>query len=138
MGAWGFGPFENDSALDFAGDLGDLPPESVVPALAAAMRDAATSDEYLEVDDIGNALAAACLVAGRVDPSVMTDPNGKDHLETLAFEADPELRRLARAAFARAFMPHDNEWYDLWDEAEALDKVRAAHEPYLLALGPAD
>ncbi|WP_067490049.1 DUF4259 domain-containing protein [Actinomadura hibisca] len=128
MGAWDYGPFDNDGALDFVGGLADEPGD-VTEKLRAAMVSVIESRDYLDLDDVSAALAAACLVAGRLDPAVMTNVNGKHYLEQLTFDAGP-LREPASSAFVRSFAGGDNEWFELWADADAMAEVEAAHAPY--------
>ncbi|MFI6522510.1 DUF4259 domain-containing protein [Spirillospora sp. NPDC050679] len=132
MGAWDYGPFDNDGALDFAGDLADRPGDAS-ERLRAAMTAVTGSHDYLDRDDVSAAVAAACLVAGRLDPAVMTDPNGGRYLGKLSFDAEP-LRDLAAQVFARSFTAGDNEWFALWDEGGSMPAVEEAHAPYRRAL----
>jgi hypothetical protein len=37
MGAWGAGPFENDQALDFLAELGELPQNELAARLGTAL-----------------------------------------------------------------------------------------------------
>jgi hypothetical protein len=134
MGAWGFAPFENDASLDFCGDLLDGPEDSITAGLREAMTGILETDDYIDGPDMDAAIAAATLIAARTDPSVPIDVNGKDHLEQLRFTVDVDLRRLAARVFTRAFEPKDNEWYDLWADADALDKVEAAIAPFQAAV----
>jgi hypothetical protein len=60
MGAWGSGSFDNDSALDWLGDLADGDADLRQTLEAAAGADA---DAYLEVDEASAAVAAAEIVA---------------------------------------------------------------------------
>lgn len=138
MGAWDHGPFDNDSALDFVGDLAKGPADGVTAGLRAAMEEVVTSTDYVEMPEMSAALAAACLVAARTDPSVPLGVVAKEYLDGLAFDADDELRALAARVFVRADDPADNEWHYLWADAGALDATGRAHAPYRRVLtGPA-
>lgn len=135
MGAWGAGPFDNDAALDFFGDLADGPPDAVTDGLHTAMADIVNNSDYLEGPDVEAAIAAACLIAARIDPSVSIDVNAKEYLDQLTFTVDERLRELATRVFVRAFDAADNEWYDLWAEGDSLGQVQAALAPYRTAVG---
>ena len=131
MGAWGTGPFESDGALDFVGELADGPADAVVVRLRAAMTGVLETDDYIDIDDMDAAISAACLVAARIDPTVLVDPNGRHYLDRLNFEADDGLRELAVRVFVRAFEPKDNEWFALWAEpGEFPDLSEAALAPF--------
>ncbi|MGK5554520.1 DUF4259 domain-containing protein [Actinomadura kijaniata] len=129
MGAWGMGPFDNDSALDFLGGLSDRGGD-VTEGLREGMAAVVDARGYLDSDDVNGAVAAACLVAARIEPGVLDDPNGREYLGTLAFTVDAGMRELAGRVFARAFEPGDNEWYALWDDGGAIPKVADALAPY--------
>ncbi|MDI2132927.1 DUF4259 domain-containing protein [Yinghuangia seranimata] len=139
MGAWGFGPFEDDYGLDFAGGLANDEPQRATEVLADTMRAVVAPDGFIDTRETAYALAAAALVAGRADESVDLGPNGNHYLEMLSFEADETLRDLARRVFERAFTPADNAWYALWAEGGETDKLRAAYARFMTAVdGPAD
>jgi hypothetical protein len=129
MGAWGYGPFENDAALDCVGDLADAAPGAVRGGLLAAMREVTDSADYIENPEADAAVAAAVLVAARLG----ADPGSASVEELLAshpFEADGELRLEALRVFDRIADPRENEWHDLWTDAGALDKVLELLAPY--------
>ncbi|MFD0688267.1 DUF4259 domain-containing protein [Actinomadura fibrosa] len=134
MGAWGYGPFESDAAMDFTGGLADRTARDVPGRLRAEMSAVLDRDGYLDGSEVESALAAACLVAARADPSVPIAGSARKYLEELDFIADDELRALAVRVFARAADPSDNEWYALWVDSGALDKAEAALAPYRAAL----
>ncbi|ROO88608.1 uncharacterized protein DUF4259 [Actinocorallia herbida] len=129
MGAWDYGPFDNDSGLDFAASVSDAP-DAAAETIRGAMADIVRGTDYLEEHEVSGALVAACFVAERLVPGTIEDVNGRDHAAKLEFAPSPELVGLAVAVFDRAFEARDNEWAELWDEAEALDKVRAEHAAY--------
>jgi Domain of unknown function (DUF4259) len=135
MGAWGMGPFDNDAALDFLGDLTDGPAGSVADGLRSAMNAIVDETGYLDGSDVDAAVAAACLIAARIDPSVPVRANGKTYLDQLTFTVDDQLRHLAARVFARAFDATGNEWHDLWAESGALAEVEAALSPYRTVVG---
>jgi hypothetical protein len=134
MGAWGTGPFDNDAALDFLGDLADGPADEVTDGLHTAMTEVVDEPDYLEGPDVDAAVAAACLIAARIDPSVPITVNGKAYLDRLAFTVDEGLRDLAARVFVRALDATDNEWRALWAESDALAEVKTALAPYHTAL----
>ncbi|MFC6882627.1 MULTISPECIES: DUF4259 domain-containing protein [Actinomadura] len=134
MGAWGHGPFENDSAMDFVGDLADGPAEEVPEGLRSAMADMLEAGDYLEGPDVEAAIAAACLVAARLEPSIKIGGSAGEYLEGMEFTPDEPLRELASRTFARALDPSDNEWYDLWADGGGFTKVQAAIAPFRKAV----
>jgi hypothetical protein len=63
VGAWDAGPFDNDSAADFVGDLDDAAENDRVAMIRVALATAMETDGYLDLDDGAPAVAAAALVA---------------------------------------------------------------------------
>jgi hypothetical protein len=129
MGAWGYGPFENDAALDGLGGLADTAPGGVRDGLLAMMREVTATADYIEGPEADAAVAAAVLVAARLG----ADPGSASAAELLAshpFEADGELRLEALRVFDRLADPRENEWHDLWADAGALDKVLELLVPF--------
>ena len=133
-GAWGPGPFDNDTAADWATDLEGAD----VAARNAMIRDALTlaveAQHHLHAPDAMAALAAAAVVSG-ARPSGWED--GSDYgpspaaLEGLVF--DQSLRALAVRAVARV-LDADSEWRRLWEDAGEFEEARTTLEPVLSAL----
>lgn len=117
MGTWGVGPFSNDDAADFLGDLADLDPREVQDNLLQALQ--LPSDGYVESPEADTAIAAAALVAmqnGYVPP---------DNVESAAgfeFEVTDQLHSASSAALRRV-QGTDSEWAELWDEAGELSEA---------------
>jgi hypothetical protein len=66
MGTWGTGPFDNDEAADFAGDLDDAPPGEREALVRGVLTRTVGATGFL--DEAERAVAAAALIAAR-DPS---------------------------------------------------------------------
>ena len=116
MGAWGFGTFENDDALDWTADLIDIG-EELIPEAFVRVQEAV--DDYLEADLCSFALAAAEVVAAL---------NGKPSADLPEEVADwvrgrpaPAADLLAAARKAVGAIHKSSELRDLWEEAEQLD-----------------
>ena len=114
MGAWGFGIFENDDALDWVLDFEDH-------GVAAIERvfDAVMTSDYVEAPDASAALAAAEVVAavsGR--PSNRMWDNFQDAINEhkAAVAAASELKDEAQAVVRRVLT--DSELMQLWSEGE--------------------
>ncbi|MGI8332180.1 DUF4259 domain-containing protein [Actinomadura scrupuli] len=133
MGAWDYGPFDNDGAMDLFGELVTGSAADRERRLVSAMQEVVGSDEYVENPEVQAAVAAAALIAVCLEESLPL-PSYREEWLAQPLEITPELRELAARTFARAFSATDNEWYDLWDEAGALDKVEAILEPYRRAV----
>lgn len=137
MGAWGYGPFENDGALDCVGDLADAAPGAIRSGLLGTMREVSDSKGYIENPEADAAVAAAVLVAARLG----ADPASQSAEKLLAshpFEADGELRLEALRVFDRVTDPRENEWHELWADGGALDKVLELLRPYRERLAAGD
>ncbi len=59
MGTWGIGPFDNDTAADFAGDLDEAPMEQREAMIRRVLKRAAEPADYLITPDAERAVAAA-------------------------------------------------------------------------------
>lgn len=113
MGAWGHGSFENDSAMDWLGELAGSGPSIVGDTLA----DVADETVHLDLEDASAALAAAELVAA-------AHGKGDDRLDETAVSwlaahraqiATVDLA-LARRAVERVFA--SSELREIWDESD--------------------
>lgn len=113
MGAWGHGTFENDTALDWLGDLREGAPSLVEDALIAVAE--AGADQYLDADECCAALAAAELVAAARGKGEDRLSKGAgtwfaEHRATVAVvEMDLARRAVERVSGA-------SELRELWDE----------------------
>jgi hypothetical protein len=112
MGAWGEGVLENDTALDWLGELEEQPQ---IQTVTIALSDAAGEDDYLDASLGCEALVAAELVAyalGR-PPS---EP--EERLTALADDLDGlrEHAGLAARAVEVIADPDHSELTDLWTE----------------------
>ena len=137
MGTWGFGPFDNDTAADWAGDLDEAAP-SARPAL---IRDALTSvvkaTDYLDGDDAMSAIAAAAVVAATRPGGPQVDTSYGPDADTIAsLDLDDQLSTLAAQALARV-MDEESEWRELWEEAGEFDDARRVLDGILAALDAA-
>ena len=128
MGTWDFGPFDNDEAADWCGDLDDAEPgrriELIRDALTATLREG----EYLDNDFATAAIAAAAIVASQLPGGEpVTSSYAPDFLTaggTLDIPAD--LPPLALRALDRV-AADDSEWRELWEDG--LPKALAALQP---------
>jgi hypothetical protein len=76
MGTWGAGPFDNDDAADFAGELDDAPAQARIEMIGAVLeRVADPTDDDSRLSDAPRAVAAAALVAAQCPGGVPVDPN---------------------------------------------------------------
>ncbi|MFE7190571.1 DUF4259 domain-containing protein [Kitasatospora sp. NPDC057541] len=117
MGTWDIGHFDNDTAADFSGTLDETPlaeREAVVRRVLTLAADTGAED-YLDVDEAVEAVAAAALVASQCPGGEpVTTSYGPD--EPLpVFPTD--LRPLAAEALDRV-LAEESELAELWDESE--------------------
>jgi hypothetical protein len=134
MGAWDAGPFENDDALDFLGDLEES--SSARSAVARALSSAAETNGYLDASDGSVAVAAAAVIAVvRTGRLAGVADRVRARILQLGLTAD-DASALAPAA-ARALDRVDgpeSELLDLWDEADSAEEWRATLAPMRDAL----
>ncbi|MEO5875617.1 MAG: DUF4259 domain-containing protein [Streptosporangiaceae bacterium] len=133
MGAWDLGPFENDGAMDFFGAMMDSLPADWPRLMTETMSEVLAVD-YVENPEMQGAVAAASLLASRLDPTLGLPRHYRDQWFAARFEVTPELRELATGTFARAFDEHANEWFELWTEAGTFPEVTKLLAPYRQAL----
>jgi len=136
MGAWGSGPFDNDDAADFISGIAKTTNPGVVAAVMGdAMLAATASDGYIEAPEMSRAVAAASVVASLRSPTLpMPSALNESWLTALGLVPSDRLVREAASVFVRAFDTNDNEWYDLWADAELVDEVRDQLGPYASAV----
>lgn len=120
MGTWDVGPFDNDTAADWCGDLDEAAPEQRAAVIRDALsRVAEHGDEYLDSDDAVEAIAAAAIVASQFPGGTAIDtPYAPDFLlEGGTVEVADDVPAIAVRALDR-IVGHDSEWHALWQEAE--------------------
>ena len=113
MGAWGLGSFENDTALDWAGDLMETRGLSVLKkALDIA------PGQSLDADEGSEAIAAAEIVAALIGRGRGELPEGvAEWMATLAPAEAQALRGHALQALD-AVLSEESELRELWAETE--------------------
>lgn len=135
MGTWDTGPFDNDDAADFSGDLDDAAPADRPELIRQALTVAADNTDYLEVGAANQAIAAAAIVASQQPGGPEVDsaygPAFLTGGETVDLPDD--FVELALRAVARV-LDEESEWRELWDEGDGLDDAIAALEPIRAAL----
>jgi len=120
MGTWDVGPFDNDTAADWCGDLNDAAsqrrPTIVRSALTAVLDN---GDDYLDNDVAVEAIAAAALVASQLPGGTkITSSYAPDFLiEGGRLELVDGVPALAVRALDR-IVGDDSEWRELWKESE--------------------
>ncbi|MFD8594950.1 DUF4259 domain-containing protein [Kitasatospora sp. NPDC059646] len=115
MGAWATGPFDNDTAADFAGDLDAAAPELREGLVRAVLGGGAAELGHLDAWDGDRIVAAAALVASQCPGGgPVSTAYGPDQ-PLPVFDAD--LRRLALDA-PGTVLGEDSELAELWDDAD--------------------
>ncbi|SDD18156.1 DUF4259 domain-containing protein [Glycomyces harbinensis] len=129
MGAWDYGPFDNDGAWDCVGALAKDDPAKVAEQLTEAMGEVLDNEDYIENPEAQGAVAAAVLIANRLGAPAANDRIA-EILEAHPFTATDELRTQALRVLDRLREPDTNEWHDLWLDSGALEKVLDLLAPY--------
>lgn len=113
MGTWDVGPFDNDTAADFGGDLDKAAADERKGIVRGALTRVIDTVEYLEAPESEVAVAAAALVAAQCPGGKPADPvyGPGELLPDLT-----DLRDLARQALDRV-MTEPSELMELWAES---------------------
>ncbi len=118
MGTWAAGPFDNDTAADWCGDLDDAAPQERPALVERALRVALDADGYLDSDLGVEAVAAAAVVAAHLPGAPAVDSAYAPDFLTAGARLDlsERLRSLAVRALDRV-VADDSELAGLWAEA---------------------
>lgn len=113
MGAWGFGAFDNDDAIDWISDLEESEDATVLEdALIAIPND---DSEYVEAPECSMAVAAAEVVAALAQhPSVDLPEQIREWVKNKP-APDEKLRRRAHDVIARIL--RSSELKELWSDS---------------------
>ncbi|GGN31409.1 hypothetical protein FHR83_004472 [Actinoplanes campanulatus] len=128
MGAWGIGPFDNDNAADWSGDLHEAAPGERAALIRRTLEEVLHEGEYLQVDTGDEAVAAAAVIASLLPGgTALTTAYAPDFLiEGGTLDLPDDLPALALRALDRV-AGDDSEWAELWEDG--LPKVLAALQP---------
>jgi len=135
MGAWGTGPFDNDTAADWCGDLHDADPSDRLQIIRAALAEAADEVDYLDASDAEVAVAAAAVLAAGATPV--------DSAYAPAFLSEgeqvegvtPDLVDLALRALDRV-VADESEWRALWLDSDQGTAMMSTVQQLRQALSP--
>ncbi|PMR61458.1 hypothetical protein C1A38_09075 [Verrucosispora sp. ts21] len=118
MGTWDSGPFDNDTAADWCGDLDDADVGKRPILVREALSRAAGEADYLDADVACVAIAAAAIVAAqRPGGPAITSSYAPDFLlDGGRLDLPDDLVPLAVRALDR-IMAADSEWHFLWQDA---------------------
>ncbi|MFJ7063589.1 DUF4259 domain-containing protein [Streptomyces griseobrunneus] len=121
MGTWDIGPFGNDTAADFGGDLDEAAAEEREAMVRSVLKRAAGPADFLDTSDGERAVAAAALVvAQHPDGEPVCSNYGPS--EPLP-ELPADLRLLAVDALDQV-VSNRSELAELWAEAANWSKWR--------------
>ncbi|MGC5005479.1 DUF4259 domain-containing protein [Streptomyces sp. DT203] len=114
MGTWDVGPFDNDTAADFGGDLDEVAAGEREGIVRSALTRVIDTAAYLESPESEVAVAATALVATQCPGGEPADPicGPEEPLPDLT-----GLRDLALQALDR-IMTEPSELMDLWAESD--------------------
>lgn len=114
MGTWDVGPFDNDTAADFCGDLDEAAADEREGIIRGALTRVIDTAGYLESPESEEAVAAAALVTAQCPGGDPAHPvyGPEEPLPDLT-----GLRDLALQALDR-IMTEPSELMDLWAEAD--------------------
>jgi hypothetical protein len=115
LGTWDAGPFDNDDAADFAGELDDTPEGERVALIRSVLTAAVENNTYLDSDEGAPAVAAAAIVAYRLPGGEQFAPNGHGP-EAPVPDLPADLVPLAIDALDRV-LAADSELASLWAES---------------------
>lgn len=132
MAEWGHGPFENDFALNFVGDLEEGTPTAIKDRLLDSW-DVIMSASVRE-DQMCSAIAGAVLVAMKAGGPDPGHAPVTDWLATAPFDVDEELRAGALKTLDRCIDETGNEWYEILFLTLRPVEIAAIHEPWREAL----
>lgn len=120
MGAWDYGPFDNDHAADWCATLHHAEPADRPALLRAAFTGTISTSEYLDNDDACAAVAAAAVVAAALPGGTpITSAYAPSFLtEGGALAIDDDVPALAVRALERV-LAGDSEWVELWSDGGA-------------------
>jgi len=123
MGAWGFGSFENDDALDWIAKLEESKDLSVITGALNVVLD--SPDDYHEAPDCVAALAAAETVAALTGNPVSSLPNEiAQWIDGYSRQGmDSNLVSMARQVVDTILF--NSELQTLWKESDMYDEWRS-------------
>ncbi|MEV5913423.1 DUF4259 domain-containing protein [Streptomyces chartreusis] len=134
MGTWDIGPFENDTAADFANDLDDAAEGERETLIRRVLMRSADNQDYLEAPYAEEAVAAAALIAAQCPGGEPVSPHHGPDEPVPSLPTD--LSRLAVEALDRV-LSDESELSELWGEAEdgrrwrdSIRQMRQVLEPH--------
>lgn len=135
MGAWSHEPFGNDTASDWSDGM--LESEDLSPVESALDVVIETADEYLEVDQASEAIAAVEVIAKLLGKGTQSDASTEDidkWVKNHPQMPSSTLLQKARQAIKRIQQPN-SELLELWEEGGEPAEWNASLEKLLVAIG---
>ncbi|MFD8706262.1 DUF4259 domain-containing protein [Kitasatospora sp. NPDC059648] len=133
MGTWDIGPFENDTAADFAYTLDETPIDEREELVRKTLARTVQTRDYLDSSDAVEAVAAAALIAAQCPGGEPISTSYGPDEALPVFAAD--LRPLAADALDRV-VAESSELAELWDETadgprwrQSISRLRAVLDP---------
>ena len=121
MGAWGSGPFDNDDAMDFLGELSDAKASGREARSRQALE---PPGGYLEAREATEALAAAALLVAATNTLPSAPEEVHELVATGGIPSTAADLESAKRALTR-IVGEESEWRELWEEAGSLDEMTA-------------
>ncbi|MER6282315.1 DUF4259 domain-containing protein [Streptomyces sp900105245] len=140
MGTWDIGPFDNDTAADFANALDDAAEGERERLVRGVLMRAVDNQDYLEAPDAEEAVAAAALIAAQCPGGEPVSPHYGPDKPIPSMSAD--VRRLAAEALDRV-LADTSELSELWGAEEggrwrgSIAQLRQVLDPTTEAQGDA-
>lgn len=130
MGAWGYGNFENDDAMDWVADLEGYSDDGMIIDTLNTIIDQA--DDYPEAPDCSGAVAAAEAIAALLGEPHEDCP---DEIDVWAEgRTSPSATLVAKARQAVEVIMSNSELKDLWQESEDFEAWQSSLEDLLTRL----
>jgi hypothetical protein len=129
MGTWAAGPFDNDTAADWSGDLDEAPAEERAQLVQDTLFAVTEAGGLLDADLACEAIAAAAVVASQRagGAHLVATPYAPDLLAAGGSLELPDLAELSRRALDRVTGP-GSQWLELWSEGGAESAAAALEE----------
>ena len=118
MGQWGESMFESDGVLDF---LTEFHNSKDFTLIENAVNNVLESEDYLDVDDCYNVIAAAEIVAAIKGHKSAEFPHHLDFTVTNFEEKiNDKLIKTIKKALKKVLTQEDSELFELWDDPDSL------------------
>lgn len=132
MSTFGFGPFENDDALDYLDEIQDAPVDDRPILLRAALEQVLGDGKYVTAPQMSEAIAAAVVIGAALHPDDVDEKFSLlDRVLSVPPTIDDAMVEAARRAVTRALSPENNGLWQLWDDIGEVSSGRDGLEPIL-------